>query len=41
MHKELQESKYRPKVIKERINDLKEQEADKEIQEYLIHENKD
>jgi hypothetical protein len=41
MHKELQDRKYRPKVIKERINHLKEVEADKEIVEYLTHENKD
>jgi hypothetical protein len=40
MHKELQDKKYRPKVIKERINYFKEIEADKEIAEYLVNEDK-
>ena len=40
MHKELSDPKYRPKVIKERINHLREVEADKEINEYYKNENK-
>ncbi|UOF82010.1 hypothetical protein [Caudoviricetes sp.] len=37
----MQDRKYSHKVVKDRINHLREEEADKEITEYLKHENKD
>ncbi len=38
-HRELTDPRYRPKTIKERINDTKEKEAEKEIKEYVQSRN--